>query len=121
MDWPTVSLSLAASMVVAVSNYISSRWIEAQKARQTRELQEMQNTFSTGATSHMATVAFEKHIGFCGAYGKEVSKALQSLAQETTSQELLDVGSLSRIRQEWALWLTNETPYCPTRRRGPAL
>lgn len=67
----------------------------------------MQNTFSTGATSHMATVAFDKHICFCEAYGKEVSKALQSLAQET-SQEPFDVGRLSRIRQDWALWLTNE-------------
>jgi hypothetical protein len=108
MDWPTVGLSLAGSILVALSNYISNRWIEAQKARQTRELQEMQNTFSTGATSHMATVAFDKHICFCEAYAKEVSKALQSLAQETTSQEPLDVGSLFRIRQDWALWLTNE-------------
>jgi len=108
MDWPTVGLSLASSIVVALSNYIGSRRIEAQKARQTKELQEMQNTFSTGATSHMAMVAFDKHICFCEAYGKEVSKALQSLAHEATSEEPLDVGSLSRIRRDWALWLTNE-------------
>ncbi len=61
-----------------------------------------------GATSHMATVAFDKHIGFCEEYVEEVSKALQPLIQDGSRQEPLDARRFSRIRQKWALWLTNE-------------
>jgi hypothetical protein len=109
MEWQTVVVSLSGSAISgSLAAGLINFLIERKKAQQSKELQETQNAFSVGATSHMATVAFNKHICFCEAYGKEVSKALQSLAHETTSEEPLDVGSLSRIRQDWALWLTNE-------------
>ena len=56
----------------------------------------------------MATVAFDKHIGFCEEYIEEVSKALEALIPIGNEQEPLDPGSFSRIRRKWALWLTNE-------------
>lgn len=102
MDWRSLVASFLGSAIpaavgVAIVKYLSDSLIERQKARQTSEQREAQNIFSIGATSHMATVAFDKHILFCEAYGKEVSKALQFLAQGGDPQEPLDVGSLSEF------------------------
>jgi hypothetical protein len=81
MDWQTFLSSLAGSAIpVTIAawllNSLSNRSIERQKAQQSRELLEMQNAFAVGATSHMATVAFDKHIGFCEEYVEEMYKAL---------------------------------------------
>jgi len=102
MDWPTVVVSLAGSAIVGplsagLVKYLGDRTIERQK-----------DQFSVGATSHMATVAFDKHIGFCEEYVEEVYKALHALIEGGRTEELLDLRRFSRIRQKWALWLTRE-------------
>jgi hypothetical protein len=102
MDWPTFVFSLIGSAVVAPASVglwklLSDQWIERQK-----------NTFSVGATSHMATVAFDKHIGFCEEYAEEMYKAPHTLVKDGTTEEPLDPRRFSRIRQKWALWLTHE-------------
>jgi hypothetical protein len=61
-----------------------------------------------GATSHMATVAFDKHIGFCEEYVEEMSKALYTLIQDGPTYKPLNISDFSRIRQKWALWLTQD-------------
>jgi len=93
---------------VGLSKFLSDRSIERQKAQQSRDLLETQNAFSVGATSHMATVAFDKHIGFCEEYVNEMSEALHALIQDGRAEEPLDARRFSRIRQKWALWLTHE-------------
>jgi len=113
MDWPTVVVSLVGSAVVGpasvgLSKFLSDRSIERQKSQQSRELLETQNAFSVGATSHMATVAFDKHIGFCEEYVKEMSEALNALVNDGRTEEPLDARRFSRVRQKWALWLTHE-------------
>jgi len=102
MDWPTVVASsfgsaIAGPVAVGVSKYLSDRTIERQK-----------DQFSVGATSHMATVAFDKHIGFCEEYVQEVYAALRTLIEGGSTEEPLDAGRFSRVRQKWALWLTHE-------------
>jgi hypothetical protein len=111
MDWPTVVISLIGSAVVGpvsvgVSKFLSYRSIERQKAKNNSELVESQNTFSVGAT--MAIVAFDKHICFCEEYVKEMSEALRSLNEDGRIEAALDVTRFFRIRQKWALWLTQE-------------
>jgi hypothetical protein len=56
----------------------------------------------------MATVAFDKHVGFCEEYLEEVYKALSTLIQHGATEEPLDTSRFSLIRQKWALWLTFE-------------
>ena len=56
----------------------------------------------------MATVAFDKHIGFCEEYVKETSEGLSALIQDGRVEEALDPRRFSRIRQKWALWGTRE-------------
>jgi len=113
MDWATVVVSLIGSAIagpaaVGLSKFLSDRSIERQKAQQSRELLETQNAFSVGATSHMATIAFDKHIGFCEEYVQEMSKALHTLIQGGKMEKPLDTRRFARIRRKWALWLTRE-------------
>jgi hypothetical protein len=71
-------------------------------------LAERQNAFSIGATSHMATVAFDKHIGFCEEYVEAMSIALYTLIEGGTKEKPPGAREFFRIRQKWALWLTDE-------------
>jgi hypothetical protein len=55
----------------------------------------------------MAGVAFDKYSSFCEEYVAEMFKALMTLTREGPRQSALDhVGTLIKIRREWALWLT---------------
>lgn len=97
MDWPTVVVNFITSGVsVSAVAFLFNRSIERQRTR-----------FSIGATSHMATVAFDKHIGFCEEYIKAASYALEAF-QDGPKEKPLDTRDLLRIRQKWALWLTPE-------------
>jgi hypothetical protein len=69
---------------------------------------ERQNAYSMGATSHMATVVFDRHIDFCEEYVAATSKALHALLQEGTMDPTPYRRDLFRIRQKWALWLYDE-------------
>jgi hypothetical protein len=112
MDWPAVIASFVGSAIAVpaaagLSSFLSNRSIERQKAQQSKELLETQNAFSMGATSHMATVAFDKHIGFCEEYVEEMSKALDALIRDGIEGPL-SARKFFQIRQKWALWLTQE-------------
>ncbi len=107
------------AMVFGLSRYLGDRLLEGVKAQHSKELAEfahqrsvliaeMQNAFSMGATSHMAAVAFDKHIGFCEEYIDAMSNALQTLIQEGAREKPLDATDFFRIRQKWALWLTED-------------
>lgn len=72
-------------------------------------LQEANNRFSVGVTSHMAEVAFDKYASFCEEYIAEMFKALTTLIREGPRQNALGHAStLSDIRRKWAVWLTQE-------------
>ena len=68
-----------------------------------------QNRFSLGASSHMASVAFDKHVQFSEEYAEEVHKALTTLFREGPTPEVLQhTGALYRLQQKYAVWLTSE-------------
>lgn len=70
-------------------------------------LLDAQNRFSLGATSHMASVAFDKHVQFCEEYVAEVQKTLGTLFRAGPSENVLKhTGSLYSLQQKYALWLT---------------
>jgi hypothetical protein len=70
-------------------------------------LLEAQNSFSIGATSHMAIVAFDKHVKFCEQYVAEMFGALTTLYQKGPTTKALDHSTeLYQIRQKWSVWLT---------------
>jgi hypothetical protein len=95
----------AWAAVSFLSKHLGDRLIEKLKAQYGRELAEMQNAFSIGATSHMAETAFDKHIEFCEEYVKALSNALSAIIQPGG---IFDITELLTIRQKWVLWLTDE-------------
>jgi hypothetical protein len=68
---------------------------------------EAQNSFSIGATSHVAEVAFDKYALFCQEYVGEMFRTLTTLTRDGPGQTALPhASSLLEIRRKWALWLT---------------
>lgn len=70
---------------------------------------EAQNLFSLGASSHMANVAFDKHVQFCEEYVAEVHKTLRTLFREGPSPQVLThTEQLYATQKKYAVWLTTK-------------
>lgn len=68
-----------------------------------------QNRFALGASSHMASVAFDKHVQFSEEYAKEVHKALTTLFREgPTPAVLRHTDALYALQKKYAVWLTSK-------------
>lgn len=63
--------------------------------------------FSVGASSHMANVAFDKHVAFSEEYVQEVNDTLVTLSVEGPTEKALNhANSLYLLRRKRAVWLT---------------
>ncbi len=72
-------------------------------------LEEAKNRFTVGATSHMANVAFDKHVQFCEEYTAEVNRTLTFLFRRGPHGDVLQhANALMDIRTNWTVWLTPE-------------
>ena len=81
---------------------------EAQHLR-TVALQHDRQRFELGATSHMANVAFDKHVGFCEEYCAELHNTLTVLYREGTSvHALTQADRLRAIINKHTVWVTPE-------------
>lgn len=79
---------------------------EAERAMLTQQLE---HAFSVGSSSHMANVAFDKHVNFCEAYAAELRKTLAGLLDHKRRSEAFDQAKrLTALRQAQALWLTKQ-------------
>ena len=92
MNWHTVveaigifgvGCGLLTWLIQSVAKQALDRDLEAFKhgLRKTHEIEmeEAKNRFTVGATSHMANVAFDKHVQFCEKYTAEVKRAVAFL------------------------------------------
>lgn len=72
-------------------------------------LQDHQNRFVLGAGSHMANVAFDKHVKFCEKYVGEAHKVLSTMYRDGPSADIFEhLKELMKVRQDYAVWLTVE-------------
>jgi len=70
-------------------------------------LQAAQNNFVLGAGSHMAEVAFNKHVEFAEAYMQEALAALVTLYRHGPTPEVLShAHELRAVREKFLVWLT---------------
>ena len=68
---------------------------------------EAQRSFSIGATSHLAEVAFDKYALFCEEYiARDVPNSYNAHPRWPPATALPHASSLLEIRRKWALWLT---------------
>lgn len=65
--------------------------------------------FALGVSSHMANVAFDKHVAFCEAYAQAADKALNAIFREGPTVDAVYLsGALLEIRRAHAVWVTQE-------------
>ncbi len=79
------------------------------KSWKDEQLQNKQQDFILGTASHMAEVAYDKHVIFCEEYIERVEKGRQELFTEGPSRNAINIGrELVNIRQKHSPWLTKE-------------
>jgi hypothetical protein len=71
-----------------------------------KHLQTDQQVFSLGASSHMSTVAFDKHVAFCEAYLSEVHETIGVLFREGPTEKAMECAhKLFALKREYAAWV----------------
>ncbi|MDI5986271.1 hypothetical protein QLQ85_15870 [Halomonas sp. M4R5S39] len=99
------ALPSVGGLAVALFQLIRDRSAHQRKL----ELQNEQNLFNLGATSHMANTIFDKHVEFCEKYLSEVHQVVVTLTREGPTQEALDHASnLYSLRIAHTAWITPE-------------
>ena len=74
-----------------------------------KELLWKQQFFSLGITSHMAEVAFDKHVEFCEKYIAEVHNTILTFIREGPTEKGQEHGrNLIGIRIEYDTWITED-------------
>ncbi len=72
-------------------------------------LQNKQQDFILSTSSHVAEVAYDKHVLFCEEYIQRVQKGRQELFQDGASPKTINIGGdLVGIRQKHSAWLTDD-------------
>lgn len=68
-----------------------------------------QNRFVLGVSSHMASVAFDKHVDFCEEYVREADEALGAIFRQGPSPEAVyHAGKLFAVRRKHTVWITEK-------------
>ena len=72
------------------------------------ELQNKQQDFILSTSSHIADIAYDKHVLFCEEYINRVQSGRKEIFEKGSSPEMLNIGGdLVRIRQKHSAWLTD--------------
>jgi hypothetical protein len=73
-------------------------------------LQNKQNIFNLSVTSHMANVAFDKHVEFCEKYIEKMNECIQLVFKEGPSDHTRSFAQeLRKIRHRYSAWITEDT------------
>lgn len=79
------------------------------KSWKDEQLQNKQQDFILGTASHMAEVAYNKHVKFSEEYVNRIQRGFQELLRDGASPKVMNIGGdLVRIRQKHSAWLTSE-------------
>jgi hypothetical protein len=72
-------------------------------------IQTLRNNCEIGAMSHLANVAFDKHVAFCEEYVAEVMRTLTTLNRRGPCAEAVTHAlNIVEIRNKFSVWLTTE-------------
>lgn len=70
------------------------------------QMEEAKNRFTVGAMSHMADVAFDKHVSFCEEYTSAANHAMFTLFKRGPHEDALEeAAALFDVRIKWDIWL----------------
>lgn len=100
---------MAVPGIGALALLLIQLWRDNRAHERAVELQNKQQDFMLGTASHMAEVAYDKHILFCEEYIEQLQKVLQGLYRDGPSKGSIDMGrKLVNIRQKHSAWLTKD-------------
>jgi hypothetical protein len=72
-------------------------------------IQREQQHFVLGVTSHMANVAFDRHVDFCEKYITQMQETLSTLFREGPTRKCLELSNqLANTRLSFRTWLTSD-------------
>jgi hypothetical protein len=87
--------------VGALLNVLFQLWKDERAHERTVELLHRQQDFALATASHMADVAYDKHVAFCEAYVDRTNRGLIELMISGPSKEVLSLaGDLHKIRTD---------------------
>jgi len=102
-------LGFLATLMLDVNAKERDRTDKRHEAERARLTQQLEHTFAVGSSSHMANVAFDKHVKFCEDYAEELRRTMEALLDFKRHREAFDQAkTLTSLRQKQALWLTPE-------------
>jgi len=95
--------------LVALIGVVLQIFRDRAQFEKTLALQRDQQHFILGVTSHMANVAFDRHVEFCEQYISHMQKVLPELLREGPTEKcLIWQSELADIRLKYRTWLTSE-------------
>lgn len=123
--WEVIRVLGPGVLFIGLSAFLGKLWAERAAQNRSREIsreleilkgelrqqeQRIESSLAVGVMSHMASVAFDKHIEFCEAYLKEADQALAELLMNASAKTTLDsVGKMAEIRRKYGLWEDKQT------------
>ena len=100
-----LSIPIAGIMIGGIFNFLRDELIHERQL----SLQKEQNYYTLSISSHMANVAFNKHVDFCEKYAAKIRKFLVDIFVEEPSIKIADYSDqLKQIRIDYCLWVTPE-------------
>ncbi len=94
---------------VSLFLFLNQLWRDERAQERKIELQNKQQDFILGTASHMAKVAYDKHVLFCEEYVDRLQKGLQEMYRDGASKNCINIGrELVNIRQKHSAWLTKK-------------
>jgi len=93
------------ALFTALFQFIRDSYVHQKKL----EIQNKQQLFNLGTTSHMANTVFDKHVEFCEKYLAEVHELVITLTREGPTQSALEhLSNLYDLRIKYTAWVTPE-------------
>lgn len=93
----------------ALVNVLYQLWKDERAHERAVDILHRQQDFALATASHMANVAYDRHVTFCDAYVERTNRGLVELMISGPSKDVLDIaGDLLKIRTDHAAWLTAE-------------
>lgn len=93
----------------ALANVVFILWREELAHERAVELQERQQDFALATASHMASVAYDKHVKFCEEYIETTNRGFVELMKSGPSLDAVQLGNgLATIRLRHTAWLTSD-------------
>jgi hypothetical protein len=109
---PTVDILRSISSVpalVALIGVVLQIFRDHAQHEKALAVQRSEQHFILGVTSHMANVAFDKHVEFCEKYISQMQETLSTLFREGPTRECFALASkLAEIRLSFRTWLTSD-------------